>query len=116
MPGVLLLVTLQTLPLWTKDLIQLKERGVYLRAKYGRRDAREGCMKGRMEDAEKRSQCKNPRLLRSFARVGSAVSLRGLSKFGSSTSVLKFMQLGSSLLLRSFARVGSSASLRGLSK
>jgi hypothetical protein len=53
--------------------------------------------------------------LRSFARVGSAVSVRGLSRFGSvfSMSVLDFLHLGSSLSLRSFARLGSSISVKG---
>jgi acyl-[acyl carrier protein]--UDP-N-acetylglucosamine O-acyltransferase len=54
--------------------------------------------------------------LRSFARVSSSVSVRGLSNFGSSMSVLDFLHLGSSLSLRSFARVGSSVSLNGLSR
>merc|ERR1719515_490951 len=45
--------------------------------------------------------------------MGSAVSVRGLSRFGSSMSVLDFLHLGSSLSLRSFARVGSSLSVRG---
>jgi len=53
--------------------------------------------------------------LRSFARAGSAVSVSGLSRFGSvfSMSVLDFLHLGSSLSLRSFARMGSSISLQG---
>jgi hypothetical protein len=41
------------------------------------------------------------------------VSVRGLSRFGKSMSVLDFLHLGSSLSLRSFARVGSSLSVNG---
>jgi len=63
--------------------------------------------------------------LRSFARVGSSLSVRGgvltlsvrgLSRFGSSMSVLDFLHLGSSLSLRSFTRAGSAVSVRGLSR
>merc|ERR1719161_3250927 len=56
--------------------------------------------------------------LRYIARLGSAVSVRGLSRFGSvfSMSVLDRKVLGSSLSLRSFARVGSAVSVRGLSR
>jgi hypothetical protein len=54
--------------------------------------------------------------LRSFGRLSSTVSVRGLSRFGSSVSVLDFVHLGSSLSLRSFGRVGSSVSVRGLSR
>jgi hypothetical protein len=41
------------------------------------------------------------------------VSVRGLSRFGKSMSVLDFLHLGSSLSLRSFARLGSSLSIAG---
>jgi hypothetical protein len=44
------------------------------------------------------------------------VSVRGLSRFGSSMSVVDFLHLGSSLSLRSFARAGSAVSVRGLSR
>jgi len=42
--------------------------------------------------------------------------VRGLSRFGSSMSVLDFLHLGSSLSLRSFTRAGSAVSVRGLSR
>merc|ERR1719399_607747 len=53
--------------------------------------------------------------VRQFVRLGSSVSVVGLSRFGSvfSMSVLDFLHLGSSLSLRSFARLGSSLSVEG---
>jgi len=49
--------------------------------------------------------------LRSIARVGASLSLIGFTKFGSSLSVLDVVKLGSSLSLRSFARMGSALSV-----
>jgi len=49
--------------------------------------------------------------LRSFARLGSSVSILGLAGFGSSLSVLNCVHLGSAMSLRSFARLGSSCSV-----
>jgi len=54
--------------------------------------------------------------LRSFVRAGSAVSVLGVSRFGSSMSVLDFVHLGSSLSLRSFARASSAVSVLGVSR
>jgi len=51
-----------------------------------------------------------------FVHLGSTLSLRSFSRFGSSVSVLDFLHLGSSLSLRSFARLGSAVSVRGLSR
>jgi hypothetical protein len=50
-----------------------------------------------------------------MAKLGSSVSVVGLSRFGSvfSMSVLDFLHLGSSLSLRSFGRMGSSLSVTG---
>jgi len=45
--------------------------------------------------------------LRSVTRVGSALSLFGMSRFGSSLAVLDFVHIGSSLSLRSFGRLGA---------
>ena len=44
------------------------------------------------------------------------VSVLGVSRFGSSGSVLDFLHRGSSLSLRSFGRVGSSVSVLGASR
>merc|ERR1712139_379478 len=49
--------------------------------------------------------------LRSFGRLGSAVSVIGMSRFGSQVSVVDFVSLGSTLSLRSFSRFGSSMSV-----
>jgi hypothetical protein len=49
--------------------------------------------------------------LRSLARVGSSLSVIQCSRFGSSLAVFDFFQLGSSLSLRSFARLGSGVSV-----
>jgi len=51
--------------------------------------------------------------MRSFARVGSCVSVFGKSRISSAMSVLDCTKFGSSLSLRSFARHGSSLSLFG---
>eukprot|EP00932_Pfiesteria_piscicida_P018923 SRR837773.5764.p1 GENE.SRR837773.5764~~SRR837773.5764.p1 ORF type:complete len:342 (+),score=81.47 SRR837773.5764:462-1487(+) len=51
--------------------------------------------------------------VRSFARMGSALSLFGLTRLGSSFSVLDSSALGSSLSLRSCGRLGSGLSLFG---
>ena len=43
--------------------------------------------------------------------LGSALSLRSFARLGSALSVLDFMHLGSCLSLRSYARCGSSLSV-----
>jgi len=51
--------------------------------------------------------------LRSFARLGSAVSLFSVAKLGSSMSVFDSCSLGSSLSVRSFVRLGSGLAVYG---
>ena len=50
-------------------------------------------------------------LLRSFGRLGSAVSVSRMARFGSGVSVLDFVNLGSTQLRRSFSWLGSSMSV-----
>ena len=54
--------------------------------------------------------------LRSFARLGAAIAVFGLGRYGSSMSVLDFVNLGASLSLRSFARFGSQFSVFGMTR
>lgn len=44
--------------------------------------------------------------MRSFSRLGSSLSVYGISKFGSSMSLLDFFHLGSTVSFRSFVRIG----------
>ena len=48
--------------------------------------------------------------LRSYARLGSSISIFGVSRVGTAVSVLVYVLIGTSLSLRSFARLGSSIS------
>ena len=47
-----------------------------------------------------------------YVMLGSTMSLRSFTRFGSAMSIIDYMALGSSLSLRSFARVGSVCSVR----
>ena len=46
-----------------------------------------------------------------FVHIGSSLSLRSFGRLGSAISVLDFVHLGSNLALRSFARMGSACSI-----
>jgi len=54
--------------------------------------------------------------LRSCCRLGSAVSVYGMARLGSAVSVLDFAHIGSSMSLRGFCRLGASLSTFGLTR
>ena len=57
-----------------------------------------------------------PHFGRSFARLGSTLSLYGMARLGSTLSCLDFASFGSTLSIRSLVRFGSTLSVYGIGR